>query len=41
MRDHLQAQPALLHSILKFLYEVILFEENSNHKTNINCAPPP
>jgi exportin-7 len=30
MRDHLQAQPALLHEILKSLFEVILFEENSN-----------
>ena len=30
MQEHLRSQPALLQEILKSLFEVILFEENSN-----------
>lgn len=30
MQEHLRAQPGLLQEILKSLFEVILFEENSN-----------
>jgi hypothetical protein len=30
MQEHLRSQPGLLQEILKSLFEVILFEENSN-----------
>jgi exportin-7 len=30
MQEHLRQQPALLPEILRSLFEIILFEENSN-----------